>query len=101
MALPYPQRIFEDPKRMPETVDCMKVLVLSCVRLLATPWTIDRQAPHSMGFSRQEYWSGVGCHFLLQGKLCNPGIKPVPVASPELAGKFFTTSPIWEALWIV
>ena len=37
----------------------MKVKSLSRVRLLATPWTAARQAPPSMGFSRQEYWSGV------------------------------------------
>ena len=37
----------------------LKVKSLSCVRLLATPWTIAHQAPPSMGFSRQEYWSGV------------------------------------------
>ena len=37
----------------------MKVKLLSCVRLLATPWTAAYQAPLSMGFSRQEYWSGV------------------------------------------
>ena len=37
----------------------MKVKALSCVRLLATPWTAAHQAPPSMGFSRQEYWSGV------------------------------------------
>ena len=37
----------------------MKVKSLSCVRLLATPWTAAYQAPLSMGFSRQEYWSGV------------------------------------------
>ena len=37
----------------------MKVKSLSCVRLLATPWTTAHQAPPSMGFSRQEYWSGV------------------------------------------
>ena len=37
----------------------MKVKSLSRVRLLATPWTIAHQAPSSMGFSRQEYWSGV------------------------------------------
>ena len=34
-----------------------------CVRLFVTPWTVDHQAPLSMGFSRQEYWSGL--HFLL------------------------------------
>ena len=37
----------------------VKVKSLSCVRLLATPWTVAYQAPPSMGFSRQEYWSGV------------------------------------------
>ena len=37
----------------------VKVKLLSCVRLLATPWTAAHQAPLSMGFSRQEYWSGV------------------------------------------
>ena len=37
----------------------MKVKLLSCVRLLGTPWTAAYQAPLSMGFSRQEYWSGV------------------------------------------
>ena len=41
----------------------------SCVRLLATPWTIAYEAPPSMGFSRQEYWSG--CHFLLQEIIAN------------------------------
>ena len=49
-----------------------KVKSLSRVRLLATPWTAAYQAPPSMGFSRQEYWSG--CHCLLQGNL----IPPVP-----------------------
>ena len=37
----------------------VKVTLLSCVRLLATPWTAAHQAPLSMGFSRQEYWSGL------------------------------------------
>ena len=37
----------------------VKVKLLSCVRLFATPWTAAHQAPSSMGFSRQEYWSGV------------------------------------------
>ena len=49
-----------------------KVKSLSCVRLFATPWTVAYQAPPFMGFSRQEYWSGLpfpslGDHFLLQG----------------------------------
>ena len=37
----------------------MKVKSLSCVQLFATPWTAAYQAPPSMGFSRQEYWSGL------------------------------------------
>ena len=44
--------------------------VLSCftyVWLFVTPWTVAHQASLSMGFSRQEYWSGLGCHSLLQG----------------------------------
>ena len=44
----------------------------SRVRLCATPWTVDFQAPLSMGFSRQEYWSGSPCP--LEGDLPNPGI---------------------------
>ena len=39
----------------------VKVKSFSCVRLLGTPWTAAYQAPPSMGFSRQEYWSGVHC----------------------------------------
>ena len=50
----------------------MKVKPLSCVRLLATPWIAAQQAPPSMGFSRQEYWSGVPspspCGILLSHK---------------------------------
>ena len=40
-------------------LQCMKVKLLSRVRLLSTPWTAAYQAPPSMGFSRQEYWSGL------------------------------------------
>ena len=40
-------------------LQCMKVKSLSCIWLFATPWTAAYQAPPSMGFSRQEYWSGV------------------------------------------
>ena len=45
----------------------------SCVQLFATPWTVACQAPLSMGFSRQEYWSGLLCP--PPGDLPNPGIK--------------------------
>ena len=60
--------------------------LLSHVRLFATPWTVAHQAPPSMEFSRQEYWSGLP--FPSPGDLPKPGIKP---ASPALAGGFFTT----------
>ena len=63
---------------------------------LVTPWTVARQAPLSMGFSRQEYWSGLP--FPPPGDLPDPGIKPRSLMSPALAGGFFTTSATWEAL---
>ena len=65
------------------------------VRLFATPWTIEHQAPLSMGFPRQEYWSGLPLPS--PGDLPDPGIEPMSLASPALAGGFFTTSPTWEA----
>ena len=49
--------------------------LLSCVRLFVTPWTTARQAPLSMRFSTQEYWSGLP--FPPPGDLLYPGIKPV------------------------
>ena len=52
----------------------VKVKLLSRVRLFATPWTVAYQAPTSMGFSRQEYWSGVP--FPSPGDLPDPGIEP-------------------------
>ena len=52
----------------------VKVKSLSRVRLFATPWTVAYQAPPSMGFSRQEYWSGLS--FPSPGDLPNPVIKP-------------------------
>ena len=51
-----------------------KVKLLSYVRLFATPWTVAYQAPPSMEFSRQEYWSGLP--FPSPGDLPNPGIEP-------------------------
>ena len=57
----------------------------------ATPWTVVRQAPLSMGFSRQEYWSGLP--FPTPGDLPDPGIEPASLVSPALAGGFFTTAP--------
>ncbi len=54
----------------------VKVKSLSHVWLLTTPWTAAYQAPPSMGFSRQEYWSGLSCP--PPGDLPNTGIKPKP-----------------------
>ena len=62
----------------------------------ATPWTVARQAPLPIGFSRQEYWSG--WPFPPPGDLPNPGIKPTSLMSPVWAGGFFTTSTTWETL---
>ena len=56
-----------------------------------TPWTVDHQALQSIELSRQEYLSGLP--FPTSGGLCNPGIKPVSLLSPALAGGFHTTEP--------
>ena len=61
-------------------------LVAQSCPTLATPWTVACQAPLSMGFSRQEYWSGLP--FPSPGDLPGPGMKP---ASPALGLGFFTT----------
>ena len=66
----------------------MCVCVLSRVQLFVTPWTVAHQAPRSMGFSRQEYWSGLPLP--IPRDLPNTGIEPM---SPALAGGFFTTVP--------
>ena len=74
----------------------MRVCVLSCfsrVGLFATLWTVARQAPMSMGFSRQEYWSGLPYHS--PEDLPNPGTEPCLI-SLALVGRFFTTSTTWK-----
>ena len=65
-----------------------EVKSLSCVRLFATPWTVAYQAPPSMGFSRQEYWSGLP--FPSSGDLPNPGIEP---RFPALEADTLTSEP--------
>ena len=65
--------------------------MLSCVRLLATPWTVAHQAPLSMEFSRQEYWRRL--LFPTRGDLPEPGSEATFLISPALAGQFFTTRP--------
>ena len=66
----------------------VKVKSLSLVQLFATPWTVAYQAPPSMGFSRQEYWSGVPLPS--PGELPNPGIEP---KSPSLQAEALLSEP--------
>ena len=66
----------------------VKVKLLSCVRLFATPWTEAHKAPPSLGFSRQEYWSGLP--HPSPGDLLNPGIEP---RSPTLQADTLTSEP--------
>ena len=79
----------------------VRLIWILCAQLLtpfwlfAAPWTITCQASLSVGFSRQEYWSGLP--FPPPGDLANPGIKPKSLRSPALADGLFTTSAIWEA----
>ena len=56
---------------------------------LCNLWTVACQAPLSMQFSRQEYWSGLPVP--TPGDLPNPGVEPTSLVSPALAGGFFTT----------
>ena len=65
--------------------------LISHVRVFVTPWTVVCQAPLSMGFSRQEYSSGLPCSSL--GHLPDPEFEPTSPASPALAIRFFTTEP--------
>ena len=78
------------------------VLGLSHVQLFGTPWTVAHRGPLSMEFARQDYWSGLP--FPSPGDLPNPGSEPESLASPALAGIFFTTtppgSPIHTTSWI-
>ena len=75
----------------------VKVKSFSRVRLFVTPWTVAYQAPPSMGFSRQECWSGLP--FPSPGNLPNPGIKP---RSPTLqADALPSEPPVCQSLLIV
>ena len=74
--------------------------MLSCfcrVQFFETLGTIAHQAPLSMGFSRQAYWSGLSC--TPPRDLPKPGTEPSSLMSPALVGRFFTTSTTREALF--
>ena len=82
---------------------CVCVCVRACVLSRFSPvwlsvilWTVARQALLSMGFSRQKSWSGLPCP--PPGDFPDPGIKPISLVSPALAGGFFTTSTTWHML---
>ena len=64
---------------------------VSCVWLFGTPGTVACQSPLSLGFSRQEYWSGLP--FPSLGDLPDPETEPASLASPALADRFFATVP--------
>ena len=73
----------------------VKVKLLSCVQLFATPWTTAYQPPPSMGFSRQEYWSGLP--FPSPGDLPDPGTEPW---SPAFQADTLTSEPPGKSLKI-
>ena len=76
-------------------LSCM-LSCFSCVQLFVTLWAIGPQSPLSMRFSREEY--GVGCYTILLEIFPTQGLNPHLLCLPSLAGGFFTTSTIWEAL---
>ena len=73
----------------------MYVLSRSVMSDSAASLTVPCQTPLSMGLSRQDYWSRLP--FPTPGDLPDPGIKPVSLESPALAGRFFSISATWEA----
>ena len=79
-------------------VRCMVLARLLQSSLFVTLWTIARQAPLSMAFSRQEYWSWLPCP--PPGDLPTLGIEPKSLMSVALAGGFFTTSTTLEAHYV-
>ena len=75
---------------------CVKSLQL-CLTLYNPMDYIACQASLSMGFSRKEYWSGLPCPS--PGDIRKPGMEPMPLMSPALAGGLFTTSVTWIYLF--
>ena len=94
--LSCPTRSTDETHHTLDTQGLLAQSLQSC-GLSVTQWTIARQSPLSMGFSRQECWRGLPCP--LPGDLPHPGIKPTSLVSPSLAGGFLTTKTTWEALF--
>ena len=86
------KKLTADAQKLKWFKACVWTQLLSCVWLFATPWTAACQAPLSMKFSRQEYWSGK-LPLPIPGDLPNPGIKPTVLVLPAIASGFFTTVP--------
>ena len=93
----YPKRPYQNVPSINTIkghVQCVPAKLLQ-LRSTLDPRTAGLQAPLSMGFSRQEYWSGLP--FPFPGDLPSPGFEPWSLMSPALAGGFFATSATWEA----
>ena len=84
-------KVYKSCLSLKQRNECM----LSHVQVFVTPWTVARQALLSMGFPRQEYWSGLICP--PPGNPADQGTEPASLMSPTLAGRFFTTSATEEA----
>ena len=69
----------------------MHAQLLQCIQLFATPWTVACQALLSMGFPKQEYWSGFP--FPSAGDLLDPGVKPASPVSPALQADSLPAEP--------
>ena len=74
----------------------MRAQSLQLCPTLCDPTDCSPSASSVHGVPRREYWSGLPC--LPPGELPNPGIEPISLISPVLAGRFFTTRATWEAL---
>ena len=95
-ALQADSLLSEPPEKPFYCYACCVLGRFSRVWLFATLWTVACQAPLSMGFFRQEYWSGLP--FLPSRDLIlHSGIEPASLVFPELAVRFFTTSSTWDA----
>ena len=67
--------------------------ILSCVRLLSTPWSVAHQVPLPTGLARQDDWSGLPFPSVSPEDLPDPEMEPV---APVLASRFFTTNAAWK-----
>ena len=83
----------------PHRVVCVWACRLSHIWFFVTPWMVAHQAPLSMEFSRQEYWSGFP--FPPSRDLPDPQFKPVSLVSSALAGRFFTSVPLGSPCHII